>query len=434
MRLILLDRAEGARGGFRPLSWSRPLWELRCGITSLWEKLVGAVGADDVACFVPDYMAEAYGEQTARPVNDCSVLADADLLLVDGRVKWDGFRVAPTGASEVGVGEGGEVLYARVAREDLAVLPADDIDAFLAAAKARLPNVSAALPTWRYAWELVLANGRQITADFAAAGRRGIEGVVEQPSAIRGSEKDVYVAPRARVHPMVVLDASHGPIYIDEDAEVHPFTRVEGPCYVGKRSVLLGAKCREGCSIGPACRVGGELEESVIQGHANKYHDGFLGHAYIGEWVNLGALTTNSDLKNDYSTVSVTLGQHRTVDTCSTKVGSLIGDHTKTSIGTLLNTGAYVGAMCVLLATGKPLPKFIPSFSWFLEGVVTKGFGRRKLYETAAAVMARRGRRWTEAQQAMWDAVFEQTAPERDPLIERGRRLAAAGKWRRSSP
>ena len=138
------------------------------------------------------------------------------------------------------------------------------------------------------------------------------------------------------------------------------------------------------------CRVGGEVEESIIQGYSNKYHDGFLGHAYVGEWVNLGALTTNSDLKNDYSTVSVVLDGKTPIDTGSTKVGSLIGDHTKTSIGTLLNTGAYVGAMAVIAATGKPLPKFIPSFAWFLEGVVTKGFGKKALYETARMAMGRR--------------------------------------------
>ncbi len=427
MRLILLDRADEARSNFHPLSWSRPTWELRCGTTTLGERLVAAVDADDVACFVPDYLAGAYAERTARPVNDPSVLVGDDLLLVDGRVKAEAFRVSPTGASEVALDESGGVLYARVAQGDGANLPSDGIDAFLDAAKAKLPTVRSSLPTWRYTWELVLANGEQIAADFAAAGRRGIEGTVEKPCAIRGRERDVYVARRARVHPMVVLDATDGPIYIDEEAEIHPFTRIEGPAYVGKRSVLLGAKCREGTSIGPVCRIGGEIEESIVHGHSNKYHDGFLGHAYVGEWVNLGALTTNSDLKNDYSTVSMTLGTRRTIDTGSTKVGALIGDHTKTSIGTLLNTGAYVGSMCVILATGKPLPKFIPSFSWFLEGVVTKGFGRRKVYETAAAVMERRGRKWTDAQQAMWDAVFEQTAAERDPLIRRGRRWMQRG-------
>jgi len=236
----------------------------------------------------------------------------------------------------------------------------------------------------------------------------------------------VYVAPGALVHPMVVLDAAGGPIYIDQDADIHPFTRIEGPCYIGKKSILLGAKCREGNSIGPVCRVGGEIEESIIHGHSNKYHDGFLGHAYVGEWVNLGALTTNSDLKNDYSTVEVTLDGHNPIDTGSTKVGALIGDHTKTSIGTLLNTGAYVGAMALIAATGRLLPKFLPCFAWFLEGVVTKGFGRKKLFETAKVAMGRRKIEWTAAEEAMWEAVFQLTAPERQEAVKKGRRTLVA--------
>src|SRR6185295_4718482 len=141
-----------------------------------------------------------------------------------------------------------------------------------------------------------------------------------------------------------------GPVTIEEGCEVHPFTRIEGPCYVGPKTILLGAKVREGCSFGPMCRIGGEVEESIVHGYSNKYHDGFLGHAYVGEWVNLGALTTNSDLKNDYSEVKVTLDGRTQLSTGSNKVGALIGDHVKTSIGTLLNTGAYVGAMSVLVA------------------------------------------------------------------------------------
>ena len=165
---------------------------------------------------------------------------------------------------------------------------------------------------------------------------QGIEGTVEEPNAIRGSQKDVYVAPGVAVHPMVVIDAEHGPVYSTRGSRSIPSRASKGPCYIGKKSILLGAKCREGNSIGPMCRVGGEVEESIIHGYSNKYHDGFLGHAYVGEWVNLGALTTNSDLKNDYSSVSVMLDGKTPIDTGSTKVGSLIGDHTKTSIGTLL--------------------------------------------------------------------------------------------------
>jgi len=422
MRLILLDSPGGVRKHFYPLALSRPLWELRCGFSSLGEKLIAKVGVGDVAYFVADYMADAYRAKVECPVNDSSVLEGDDLLIVDPRVKADSFDLAGSGPSEVGLDEQGDVLYARVAKADLARLPTGDIGKFIAAAKAKLPNVRFALPTWQYIWDLVLANAEQITADFAAAGRSGVEGKVEEPNAIRGSKKDVYIAPGATVHPMVVIDAENGPVYIDQDAEIYPFSRVEGPCYIGKESVLFGAKCSGGNSIGPVCRVGGEVEESIVHGYSNKYHDGFLGHAYVGEWVNLGALTTNSDLKNDYSTVSVMLDGRRPIDTGSTKVGSLIGDHVKTSIGTLLNTGSYVGAMALIMATGKPLPKFIPSFAWFLEGVVTKGFGKGKLYETARMAMGRRNCQWSEAEQAMWDTVFEMTAPMRNEAIKKGRR------------
>jgi UDP-N-acetylglucosamine diphosphorylase/glucosamine-1-phosphate N-acetyltransferase len=426
MRLILVDRSETQRRQFWPLTLSRPIWDLRCGMTSLAEKLQAKTGINDVAYFVPDYMAAAYRERTDRPVNQMSALADQDVLILDACVKADNFGLhAPSVKGEpsvVNLDEQGNVLAAYLNKGDLKKLPNSDIDALLNSAKATLPTVKAALPTWQYAWDLMLASPHQITADFAAAGRQGIEGKIEEPSALRGSKKDVYVAPGVTIHPMVVIDTEHGPVYIDEGAEIHPFTRIEGPCYIGKKSMLLGAKCREGNSIGPYCRIGGEVEESVIQGYSNKYHDGFLGHAYVGEWVNLGALTTNSDLKNDYSTVSVMLDGKHSIDTGSTKVGSLIGDHTKTSIGVLFNTGSVIGAMAIIMSTGKPLPKYIPSFAWFIEGIVTKGFGRKTLYGTANTAMGRRKQKWTPTQEAMWDKIFEMTAEPRDEAVKKGRR------------
>ena len=421
MRLILFDLESEQRRNFYPLALSRPIWELRCGITSLGQKMVVTVGASDIACFVPPYMAEAYRERADWPVNNPGMLDDDDLFLVDTRVKASQFQVKPTGPSEVGLTKDGRCLYARITRDDRAKIKTNDINELLTLAAQMFPTAQAEVPLWNYTWELVLANPDQITEDFKACGRSGIEGNVEQPNAVRGDAKNVYIAPGAVVHPMVVIDAENGPVYLDEDVEVHPFSRIEGPCYVGPKSILLGAKCRGGNSLGPACRIGGEVEESIIQGYSNKYHDGFLGHAYVGEWVNLGALTTNSDLKNDYGNVELILDGKTRIDTGSKKVGALIGDHTKTSIGTLFNTGAYVGAMGMIMATGKPLSKFIPDFAWLIEGNVTKGFGRKKMYETAKFAMSRRKQQWTEAQQAMWEAIFKITAPPRDVAIQRGR-------------
>lgn len=422
MRLILFDSLDEQRVNFYPLALGRPLWELRCGFNSLGDKLIAKIGAKDVACFVPDYMADSYRAKTKYSVNDLAVLEGDDLFILNPCIKAESLDVAVSGPSEAGLDEQGNVQYVRIAKADAGKLSTDNIELFIEDAKAKLPNVKSAIPTWKYIWDLILYNAEQITADFATAGQHGIEGTVEQPNAIRGSKKDVYVAPGVMIHPMVVIDAEHGPVYIDNDAEIHPFTRIEGPCYIGKKAILLGAKCREGNSIGPLCRVGGEVEESIIHGHSNKYHDGFLGHAYVGEWVNLGAFTTNSDLKNDYSNVSVMLDGRHAIDTGSVKVGSLIGDHVKTSIGTLFNTGSYVGPMALIMGTGKPLPKYIPAFAWFIEGIVTKGFGKGKLYQTAKMAMSRRKCQWTQTEQDMWDTVFEMTAPIRKQAVKKGRK------------
>src|SRR6185369_7054341 len=128
--------------------------------------------------------------------------------------------------------------------------------------------------------------------------------------AVVGPPERLQVDATAQLDPLIVADTTCGPVVIDREAVVTAFTRLEGPCYIGPRTQIHAAKIRGGTTIGPNCRVGGEVEASIIQGYSNKYHDGFLGHAYIGEWVNLGAITSNSDLKNDYSEVSISLDGH----------------------------------------------------------------------------------------------------------------------------
>jgi len=423
MNLVIFEDIEAA-ANFYPLSLSRPVFELRCGIRNLAEKIEAKFSTQAAAYLVREYLAPTFRRRAAPAVNDLSRCKGQAVLLVNGRVKASTLNVAADGPSEIGL-KGETVVYCRLTAQDAAKLDPAKVG------KQTLPLVDShgiaskqlgdGVELYGYSWEIMLDSPHEIAEDFKAIGKSGIEGTIEQPNAIRGDRGDVYIAPGVEIHPMVVIDASAGPVYLDEDVEVHPFTRIEGPAFVGKKSILLGTKLREGCSIGPVCRVGGEVEESVIHGYSNKYHDGFLGHAYVGEWVNLGALTTNSDLKNDYSTVEVILNGHK-IDTGSTKVGSIIGDHTKTSIGTLFNTGSVVGAMCLLMATGQPLPKSIPSFAWFINGVVTKGFGRKKLYETAKTATGRRNVDWTEEDIALWEHVFALTKEERDKAVRRGRR------------
>ena len=433
MRLILFDLLTDRRQHFHPLALSRPIWELRSGIRTLETKLLDhfertTPRPKEIAYYVPPYMAETYRKRTGRPVNDPASLLGDDLLLLSARVRPDDLKIDNTGPSGIMFDESGECLLIRIAQEDLPLIDTTSLEKLIASATKRFPKIDMAIRTWNYIWELVLENPEQLTADFAALGNSGIEGEVEEPSAIRGSLGEVFVAPGVKIHPMAVLDAENGPIYLDHDVEVHPFTRIEGPCYVGRGSILLGAKCREGNSIGPVCRIGGEVEESIIQGYSNKYHDGFLGHAYVGEWVNLGAETTNSDLKNDYSDVAFVFdGKHR-IRTGSTKIGAMIGDYTKTSIGCLFNTGAYVGAMALITTSGTLLPKWIPSFVWLIGGIATKGYGRERLFQAAARAMARRGSQWTGADEAMWEEIFRMTSAGRELDFDRGRRAILAQK------
>ena len=201
------------------------------------------------------------------------------------------------------------------------------------------------------------------------------------------------------IKPGVVLDASRGPIILGNNVEVMANAVVVGPCFIGDHSTIkIGAKIYEKTSIGAWCKVGGEVEGSIILGFSNKQHDGFLGHSYLGQWVNLGADTNTSDLKNNYGQVRVTFpwGQ---VNSGTMFLGSLIGDHSKAGINTMLNTGTVIGVGANVFGGGFP-SKSIPSFAWggshgFVE------YDRDKAIQTARTVMLRRKITMTDAEEAL---------------------------------
>src|SRR5205085_4411115 len=184
------------------------------------------------------------------------------------------------------------------------------------------------------------------------------------------------------------------------------FSRLEGPCYIGSGTQVQGAKIRAGTTLGPQCRVGGEVEASIIHAHTNKYHEGFLGHSYVGEWVNLGAGTHNSDWRNDYGEVTVTAGG-RPIATGLTKVGCFVGDHSKTGLGTLLNTGTNVGAFCNLLPAGSLLPRYFPSFTSWWNGSVRENDDLQILLATARQVMTRRGYTLTPGHEKLYQHLLD---------------------------
>ncbi len=215
----------------------------------------------------------------------------------------------------------------------------------------------------RGAFDLVTALERFLPedcADLRAAPTTGIP----LGSIVLGDPADVVVM-GAAVEPGVVFDVRHGAVVVAEGVEVRHGTRLEGPVYAGRGSKLLGGFIR-GSAIGPECRIHGEVSASVFLGYANKSHDGFVGHSVVGHWVNLGALTTTSNLKNTYGPVRLELPGER-IETGRRNLGTLFGDHAKTAIGTMLPTGTVIGAGANVFGPPAP-PKYVPPFAWGSEG------------------------------------------------------------------
>ena len=234
-----------------------------------------------------------------------------------------------------------------------------------------------------YPWDLVHQNGEQILEDVAFMIDDVFSHDIDEDGVYIIGEHPVIRRDDVVIEPGVIFDVTDGPVWLEEGVTVRAFSRIAGPMYVGRNTTLLGGPYAAS-SIGPQCKIHGEIEECIVLGYSNKAHDGFLGHAYLGMWVNLGAMTTNSDLKNNYSNVRMWT-PNGDVDTQQMKMGALMGDHVKTAIGTLLNTGTVIGAGANVFG-GMP-PKYLAPFSWGADGE----YSFDKFMGTAAVAMQRRG-------------------------------------------
>lgn len=399
---------------FLPLVWTRPVYELRCGIRTLREKVEAAYGRPVDRLFARPHLTAVLKERTGLPVNEMP--PEGQMLLISGRVVADrelSSRLPLEGAEALYVDADGIVVAARLSARRLKALSAHSLGEALHPDTPDLYGLSQfrfSGQLLRWPWELIHINAAQIVADAVSWPLGTVEGHVH-PAAHLVAPEHIFVAPEARVDPGAVLDASEGPIVVAEGARVMAGSVVIGPAFVGPRSLVkVGARVYEGTSIGPVCKVGGEVEESIFQGYSNKQHDGFLGHAVLGEWCNLGAGTTNSDLKNNYSTVRVWV-EGRYYETGEQFVGCFMGDHTKTGIGTLLNTGTVIGVACNLYGAAMP-PKFVPSFSWG-QGHKLVEHRLEQALQTAQRMMARRNVELTVAEADLLTYIFAATAHER---------------------
>jgi UDP-N-acetylglucosamine diphosphorylase/glucosamine-1-phosphate N-acetyltransferase len=400
---------------FLPLVYFRPVYELRCGARSLREKIEAALPtrSKKVLHARPGVARCLAGELPQYSVNS---LPDDDTWFINGRVLADDafgklVRKRPKEARVFCQGE--DVAAAFVPRNQIVQLGSS-----ITAGEPLNETTFRGVPTEPFAgrmvgypWHLIHQTAEEIGADFEKIKRaETIAGNVYAGTHLL-NKKNILVGKGSVVKPGVVLDAERGPIVIGKNVTIMPNAFVEGPVFIGDNSLIkVGAKIYHGTSIGQWCKVGGEVDASIIQSYSNKQHDGFLGHSYLGSWVNLGADTNTSDLKNTYGTIRIHVNG-ALLDSEMQFLGLIMGDHSKSGINVMFDTGTVVGVSCNIYGAGLP-PKFVPSFAWGSEKKYST-YNLEKGLETAQRVMMRRDVVMSPAYEQLYRDVFAVTEHDR---------------------
>ena len=413
MRICVFEDSSVAN--LSPLTLTQPVFDLLCGASTILERLQRAWTADEMSVLVRPALAElCRAMHPDLPVNDLAKLRQGPVLLVNARWLPLAVRRPDFTASHVGL-HGDTVAYVFLQTPAIADNILDEVDDQLQEWKHTLPGQEVGGFLIDYPWDLIEANGPALAQDFSAWKTTRANKYVPEGVSVLGPWEALLIAPDATIEPMVVVDTRKGPVLVDRGAVVDSFSRLEGPCYVGPETRVLGARVRSG-SFGPQCRLGGEIESSIFLGYSNKAHDGFIGHSYVGAWVNLAAGTQTSDLRIDYAPISMTIGDHR-VETGLLKVGSFIGDHTKTALNVVFNTGSLIGPFAQLLISASMAPRLVPAFCRYGHGRLQERTDLWEMFTTAATVMQRRGRQLSDIQIEFFHSLYEATSEARQQVI-----------------
>lgn len=398
---------------FIPLVYTRPVFDLRCGVHTLREKTLSYYPGAPSRLWCRDNLKDVVQER--NPGTSVNILDDTITLYINGRVLMDDAlaRVLTADGPDCMFLQGDTLIAARVHDSQWPLLSSGSSAGSVVRATMEQVEVKARLVN--YIWDLVRLNGEEIVHDFSRmTGRHGDFSRFRKAHLI--NERDMTVGADVDILPGAVLDASDGPIIIGSHTRIMPHSYIQGPVCVGEHAIIqAGSHIYGGATIGPVCKVGGEVASSIIHGYSNKQHHGFLGHAYVGQWVNIGAGTTNSNLKNTYGTISMKLGGG-TIDTGMTFLGVFMGDFTKAAINTSFNTGTVVGFCSNVVSAGFP-PKYIPPFTWLTpEGSAT--FHLTKALEVAQRMMARRQVTMSPTETGRFVQVYGETAQERSRMFD----------------
>jgi UDP-N-acetylglucosamine diphosphorylase/glucosamine-1-phosphate N-acetyltransferase len=394
MNYILFD--DDSRLSLLPLTFTRPVAEIRIGILTIrekWEKHLS------LPC---SFLTEQYlGKKFPLQVKDDNVFINASVLpeatLVDEILKLN------PGESLIW----NEIILAT----RLDGNSAKGINSYKDFQVGKPVSTNSNPFRIEYNWDIFSKNEQALKSDFELLTKGRKSAAISSSNKIIKPE-NIFLEEGARVE-CALLNASAGPIYISKDAEIMEGAMVRGPFSLGEHSQLkMGAKIYGATTIGPSCKVGGEVSNSVIFGYSNKAHDGFLGNSVIGEWCNLGADSNNSNLKNNYS--NVRMWNYKEEDYVNTGLqfcGLIMADHAKCSINTMFNTGTVVGVSSNIFGSGFP-QKNVPSFSW--GG--SEEFSTYRLdqaMEVATRVYERRGVSFNEVEQTIFKYLFELTTKYR---------------------
>ena len=382
MSLILFDTPL-AHKQILPLTFTRPISEIRCGIFTIrekWERYFGKAS----------WLTEAYlSEVFPCEYESENLYINASLLPTDEIVTK--IKNLQKGEAIVHQGKVLACVSAEVKYNEIEHLTFNKRTEIEIASLIERP------------WHIFQQNGNEIRKDFQYIISSETNHPISDPYTTVYAKENIFIGKNVKIKASV-LNAETGPIYIGDNCEIQEGSLIRGPFALCEGStVSMGAKMKGDNTIGPHCKIGGEISNSILFGYSNKGHDGFLGNSVLGEWCNLGADTNTSNLKNNYSNVSIySYAENGNVDTGSQFCGLTMGDHSKAGINTMFNTGTVVGVSANVFDGDFPA-KHIPSFAWGKNEV----YDFEKALETAKRVMKRRGKSLSEAEVKVLKVIFE---------------------------
>lgn len=392
-----------------PLSYTRPVGAFRVGIDTLAEKWA-ALLPGEYSWLTRPYLQEMF------PID---IDPEEDALFVAGNLIADSALAAKAAALEPGHGlcdayglwawRGKLIDFLTLTDHHDGDTDADDESII---GDERVSEADTDGRRIIYVFDIFQKNGDILREDYSriCAGKKSqpVDGTVRVigPATLPDGTPSLMIEPGARLC-CCTLNVTDGPIYIGRDVEIMEGAKLRGPVAVGEKTrIRMDAKIYADTTFGPECRIGGEIDNTVIFGHSNKAHDGYLGNAVIGEWCNLGAGCNASNLKNDYSKIRIwNYAERRFMRTDLQFCGLIMGDHSKAGINTMFNTATVIGVGVNLHGAGFPRP-FVPSFS---NGSPEGGFSDVSVdsfFKLAAKVMARRGVEWTDVDRRMFEHIY----------------------------